>query len=87
MGTESHLGTSDVATFDPRHSHEPEIPPVLDDEGRCLICGLLVEIEWLQGTLRDVKSLMPSIVTNAEETMRRVDQAFTPRGPAKPEGH
>lgn len=29
--------------YDPRHEHEPEIPPAFDDEGRCLVCCLLVE--------------------------------------------
>lgn len=24
---------------DPRHPHEPEVAPVLDAEGRCLVCG------------------------------------------------
>ena len=29
----------EVNTFDPRHLHEPEIAPVFDAEGRCLVCG------------------------------------------------
>jgi hypothetical protein len=29
--------------FDPRHPHEPEVPPAFDDEGRCLVCKGLVE--------------------------------------------
>jgi len=32
-------------TYSDRHPHEPEIPPVYDDEGRCVICGLLVRVE------------------------------------------
>lgn len=28
-----------INTFDPRHPHEPEIAPVFDGEGRCLVCG------------------------------------------------
>ena len=31
--------------YDPRHPHEPEIPPVVDDKGRCLVCGLIVRAE------------------------------------------
>lgn len=30
------------ASADPRHSHEPEIRPILDDEGRCLVCVALL---------------------------------------------
>ena len=29
----------------PKHPHEPEIPPTLDSEGRCLVCGLLCQID------------------------------------------
>ncbi len=36
--------SSTEATFDPRHPHEPEIPPTFDAEGRCLICGLTVRL-------------------------------------------
>jgi hypothetical protein len=42
-------------TYDPRHPHEPEIPPALDAEGRCLVCGLMVrreEAERAQQALR-----------------------------------
>jgi hypothetical protein len=35
-------------SYSPRHPHEPEIPPALDAEGRCLICGLFVERDRLQ---------------------------------------
>lgn len=30
-------------TEDPRHPHEPAIPPTLDADGRCLVCGLLCD--------------------------------------------
>lgn len=29
--------------YDPRHPHEPEVPPTFDDEGRCLVCKGLHE--------------------------------------------
>jgi hypothetical protein len=28
-------------TFDPKHPHEPEIPPHFDADGRCLICVMI----------------------------------------------
>lgn len=31
-----------------RHPHEPDIPPTWDPEGRCLVCGLQVEIDRLR---------------------------------------
>lgn len=34
-----------------KHPHEPEIPPVLDDEGRCRICGLLLAGDVLYGAV------------------------------------
>jgi len=38
---------SNPNAFSPIHPHEPTIPPTFDDEGRCLICVLLVERdEW-----------------------------------------
>lgn len=30
------------------HVHEPKIPPALDEEGRCLICVMLVRIATLE---------------------------------------
>jgi hypothetical protein len=38
--------------FDPRHPHEPAIPPALDDEGRCLVCLLIVRAERAEKALR-----------------------------------
>lgn len=34
--------------FSTKHEHEPEIPPTYDDEGRCLICVMLVNIRDLK---------------------------------------
>jgi hypothetical protein len=33
------------AEASPLHPHEPDIPPTLDAEGRCLVCRALVEAE------------------------------------------
>lgn len=35
-------------TYSMKHPHEPQIPPALDAEGRCLVCGLLVERDRLR---------------------------------------
>jgi hypothetical protein len=31
------------ATYSTEHPHEPEIPPTLDVDGRCLVCHILLE--------------------------------------------
>lgn len=33
------------AGFSPLHPHEPDVPPTLDDEGRCLVCRHMVLAE------------------------------------------
>lgn len=45
------------AAYSNQHPHEPEIPPVLDEEGRCRVCQLLVAgqtlydvIVWMSGS-------------------------------------
>jgi hypothetical protein len=45
------------ATMSEQHPHEPEIPPALDGEGRCLVCRLFVALEdacdvavWMSGS-------------------------------------
>lgn len=35
--------TMPPAWCEARHPHEPGIPPALDDEGRCLVCVIIVE--------------------------------------------
>lgn len=36
---------ADVSKSD-RHPHEPMYPPVMDPEGRCLLCGLTASLSW-----------------------------------------
>lgn len=42
-------------TYSTKHPHEPEIPPALDEEGRCLVCALIVHAEDLETELREVQ--------------------------------
>lgn len=42
-----------AAGYSERHPHEPEIPPVLDAEGRCLIC-LIAHADELVSQAHDV---------------------------------
>lgn len=39
------MATDERNEYDPRHPHEPEVPPTFDSEGRCLVCGLMVSVE------------------------------------------
>lgn len=43
-----------AATASDQHPHEPGIPPALDAEGRCLVCGLLVARDELLELLADL---------------------------------
>lgn len=67
--------------FDPRHPHErwegTTIPVVLDPEGRCVVCSLLVDIDRLTATLRDVQSLSARALsdTDPEDEVREWDDA------------
>ncbi len=44
--------------YSTKHSHEPEIPATYDDEGRCLICVLLVQVAQLEECLRVLEKLV-----------------------------
>ena len=39
------------ATTSNQHPHEPEIPPAFDIDGRCLVCGMSVEIADLRAEI------------------------------------
>jgi len=43
--------------FSTRHPHEPEIPPAYDNEGRCLICGLQLELAQAQADVEALRQL------------------------------
>lgn len=52
-----------------QHTHEPEIPPTYDDEGRCLICVMLVEI-------RDLKTIAFHLGEDKKELQTRLTVAI-----------
>ena len=52
-----------------QHEHEPEIPPTYDDEGRCLICVMLVEI-------RDLKTIAFHLGEDKKELQTRLTVAI-----------
>ena len=47
-----YAALDDGPTYGTEHPHEPEIPPALDPDGRCLICGMEVRIEDLEAALK-----------------------------------
>lgn len=49
-----------------KHPHEPEIPPALDDEGRCLVCGLLVQLDEAERVLRVISGWNTDRVSAAD---------------------
>jgi hypothetical protein len=44
-------GPMGEVAYSTRHTHEPQIPPAYDEEGRCLVCSLMVEARRLEGLL------------------------------------
>lgn len=44
-------------TASPLHPHEPGIPPALDSEGRCRVCGLLVKLDVASDRARRAEQL------------------------------
>ena len=59
--------------YSTKHPHEPEIPATYDDEGRCLICGLLVQITLLEDENATLKRDMTSLVERAERVQEGED--------------
>jgi hypothetical protein len=52
-------------TCSAKHPHEPQIPPTLDDEGRCLICVLTYE-------LAETKRLLAEARDDVAELLERI---------------
>lgn len=65
-------------TFDPRHSHEPEIPPALDDEGRCLVCCILVERDEARADAKRMYVALSAIDEMRPEDYTGGQQHLTP---------
>lgn len=49
-----------------KHPHEPEIPPALDEEGRCLVCGLAVQLGEAERVLRVISGWNVDLVSTAD---------------------
>jgi hypothetical protein len=47
-------------TYSTKHPHEPEIPPSFDEEGRCLVCCLIVERDKYKRALDVLDSMNPN---------------------------
>ena len=66
----------DGPAYGTEHPHEPAIPPALDPEGRCLICGMEVRIEALEAENANLRAAMERIATGGGwVTTWRVDEA------------
>ena len=55
--------------FSTQHEHEPGIPPIYDDEGRCLICVMLVQI-------RDLKTVAFHLGEDKKELQSKLSAAL-----------
>lgn len=74
-GSKSGYGTGgcicEIPTnlFCTQHEHEPEIPPTYDDEGRCLICEMIVE-------MRNLKTIAFHLGEDKKELQSRLTAAI-----------
>lgn len=74
-GAKSGYGTGGCACEIPQnlcstqHEHEPQIPPTYDDEGRCLICVMLVKI-------RDLKTIAFHLGEDKKELQFKLSAAL-----------
>jgi hypothetical protein len=57
--------------YSPLHPHEPGLPPVFDDEGRCLVCCRLEEAFEAGQEMRYREDVGEGIVIGQEEWMLR----------------
>lgn len=64
---QADLSDMEQASYNPKHPHEPEIPPCMNAEGRCLVCGLMCRNDELQAMLTTEKELCDTACKQAEE--------------------
>lgn len=76
------------ATYSEQHPHEPEIPPALDPEGRCRVCGLLVERAELAQQLEQAERDKARAVFIAKHLFQMVPkEAWRAQGADDMQGH
>ncbi len=59
----------DQPTVSEKHPHEPEIPPVLDAEGRCRVCALLVQLADTALAAGEAEASLVSLTEAAREML------------------
>lgn len=65
-----------INEFSTRHPHEPGIPPAIDNDGRCLVCVMLVELTTLCEQLAVVdekRRAWLSVWANARERITKLE--------------
>lgn len=66
---------SDMNTYSTKHPHEPEIPPAIDGEGRCLVCKLLVESAAQAARIRELEGQLAITIKNEQNCWARREEA------------
>ena len=66
-------------TYSTEHPHEPEIPPAFDPEGRCLVCGLMVEIDALRARVAALEEAGDGLMLLATYTAQNQDDVALAR--------
>jgi hypothetical protein len=57
----------DANFYDPRHPHEPEVAPVFDPEGRCLVCGCQWRDQQIDRLYAFIENLVQHMRAHAPE--------------------
>ena len=69
--------TSEQNFIDPRHPHEPDIPPVIAPDGHCMVCRLLVQIDRLLSTEAELKMRLTECEEDKEMLERKANERTT----------
>lgn len=64
-----------AVTYSEKHPHEPEIPPALDAEGRCLVCVLLVKLERAEAERDKALEALTAVKADLDHALGVRDEA------------
>lgn len=62
----SEVREAPVNEYSPLHPHEPSTPPVIDDEGRCLVCGVEVALQDVGRIVADMARRLTALPDSGE---------------------
>lgn len=75
-----------INSYSAKHTHEPEIPPALDTDGRCLVCIILVRAEKSEAEVRRLRAELAAAqdaLTRAHRNVDRMREKFSRIAPGE----